>query len=156
MSGFTKKQKRPRKLDHYLPKRNNQFLKIWLKKYPWLVYDEILNLMFCGLCRKHGVTSKGNQVSFFYGTDNFRTEFLNAHHLSEPHAKASLMEATSGSPGSRTTKELMVRTMSREARGGRCVSVSVATFPSTGPCPRSSSPPPQPACAGPCRLSKKK
>ncbi|XP_044788546.2 sperm flagellar protein 2 isoform X4 [Bubalus bubalis] len=117
VSGFTKKQKRPRKLDHYLPKRNNQFLKIWLKKYPWLVYDETLNLMFCGLCRKHGVTSKGNQVSFFYGTDNFRTEFLNAHHLSEPHAKASLMEATSGSSGSRTTKELMVRTMSKVTLG---------------------------------------
>ncbi|XP_061249732.1 sperm flagellar protein 2 isoform X2 [Bos javanicus] len=117
VSGFTKKQKRPRKLDHYLPKKNNQFLKIWLKKYPWLVYDEILNLMFCGLCRKHGVTSKGNQVSFFYGTDNFRTEFLNAHHLSEPHAKASLMEATSGSPGSRATTELMVRTMSKVTLG---------------------------------------
>ncbi|XP_070332677.1 sperm flagellar protein 2 isoform X5 [Odocoileus virginianus] len=117
VSGFTKKQKRPRKLDHYLPKRNNQFLKIWLKKYPWLVYDEILNLMFCGLCRKHGVTSKGNQVSFFYGTDNFRTEFLNAHHLSEAHAKASLMEATSGSPGSRATTELMVRTMSKVILG---------------------------------------
>ncbi|XP_042089813.1 sperm flagellar protein 2 isoform X2 [Ovis aries] len=117
VSGFTKKQKRPRKLDHYLPKRNNQFLKIWLKKYPWLVYDEILNLMFCGLCRKHGVTSKGNQVSFFYGTDNFRTEFLNAHHLSEAHAKASLMEATSGSPGSRATTELTVRTMSKVTLG---------------------------------------
>ncbi|XP_070630870.1 sperm flagellar protein 2 isoform X3 [Bos indicus] len=117
VSGFTKKQKRPRKLDHYLPKKNNQFLKIWLKKYPWLVYDEILNLMFCGLCRKHGVISKGNQVSFFYGTDNFRTEFLNAHHLSEPHAKASLMEATSGSPGSRATTELMVRTMSKVTLG---------------------------------------
>ncbi|KAF4024459.1 hypothetical protein G4228_016278 [Cervus hanglu yarkandensis] len=117
VSGFTKKQKRPRKLDHYLPKRNNQFLKIWLKKYPWLVYDEILNLMFCGLCRKHGVTSKGNQVSFFYGTDNFRTEFLNAHHLSEAHAKASLMEATSGSPGSRATTELMVRTMNKVTLG---------------------------------------
>ncbi|XP_040118250.1 sperm flagellar protein 2 isoform X1 [Oryx dammah] len=117
VSGFTKKQKRPRKLDHYLPKRNNQFLKIWLKKYPWLAYDEILNLMFCGLCRKHGVTSKGNQVSFFYGTDNFRTEFLNAHHLSEAHAKASLMEATSGSPGSRATTELMVRTMSKVTLG---------------------------------------
>uniref|UniRef100_A0A8C6DYS5 Sperm flagellar 2 n=2 Tax=Moschus TaxID=68410 RepID=A0A8C6DYS5_MOSMO len=113
VSGFTKKQKSPRNLDHYLPKRNSQFLKIWLKKYPWLVYDEILNLMFCGLCRKHGVTSKGNQMSFFYGTDNFRTEFLNAHHLSEAHAKASLMEATSGSPGSRATTELMVRTMSK-------------------------------------------
>lgn len=73
--------------------------------------------MFCGLCRKHGVTSKGNQVSFFYGTDNFRTEFLNAHHLSEAHAKASLMEATSGSPGSRTTTELMVRTMSKVTLG---------------------------------------
>ncbi|XP_043344810.1 sperm flagellar protein 2 isoform X2 [Cervus canadensis] len=117
VSGFTKKQKRPRKLDHYFPKRNNQFLKIWLKKYPWLVYDEILNLMFCGLCRKHGVTSKGNQVSFFYGTDNFRTEFLNAHHLSEAHAKASLMEATSGSPGSRATTELMMRTMSKVTLG---------------------------------------
>ena len=73
--------------------------------------------MFCGLCRKHGVTSKGNQVSFFYGTDNFRTEFLNAHHLSEAHANASLMEATSGSPGSRATTELMVRTMSKVTLG---------------------------------------
>uniref|UniRef100_A0A8D1Y450 Sperm flagellar 2 n=1 Tax=Sus scrofa TaxID=9823 RepID=A0A8D1Y450_PIG len=113
----TKKQKRPRTLDHYLPKRNNQFLKIWLKKYPWLVYDEILNIMFCGLCRKHGVRSKGNQVSFFYGTDNFRAEFLNAHHLSEAHAKASLMEATSASPGSRAPTELMVRAMSKVTLG---------------------------------------
>ncbi|KAK2492976.1 hypothetical protein MC885_017740, partial [Smutsia gigantea] len=108
----TKKQKKLQKIDHYFPKRSNQFLKIWLKKYPWLVYDEILNLMFCGLCRKHGVKSKGNQVSFCYGTDNFRTEFLSAHHLSEAHAKASLMEATSGSPVNRATTELM-RTMSK-------------------------------------------
>uniref|UniRef100_A0A667FVX1 Sperm flagellar 2 n=2 Tax=Lynx canadensis TaxID=61383 RepID=A0A667FVX1_LYNCA len=113
MNRVTEKQKRLQKLDHYLPKRNNQFLKIWLKKYPWLIYDEILNLMFCGLCRKHGVKSGGNQVSFFYGTDNFRTEFLNAHHLSEAHAKASLMEATSGSPVNRATTEFMVTTMSK-------------------------------------------
>ncbi|XP_054543895.1 sperm flagellar protein 2 isoform X2 [Talpa occidentalis] len=117
VSPVTEKQKRAWKLDHYLPKRNNQFLKIWLKKYPWLVYDEILNLMFCGLCRKHGVKSRGSQVSFFYGTDNFRTEFLNAHHLSEAHAKASLMEATSGSPVNRATTELMVRTMSKVTLG---------------------------------------
>nr|XP_023481544.1 sperm flagellar protein 2 isoform X5 [Equus caballus] len=113
----TEKQKRPQKLDHYLPERNNQFLKIWLKKYPWLVYDEILNLMFCDLCRKHGVKSRGNQVSFFYGTDNFRTEFLHAHHLSEAHARASLMEATSGSPVNRATTELMVRTVSKVTLG---------------------------------------
>lgn len=109
--------KKPRKLDYYMPKRNNQFLKIWLKKYPWLIYDEILNLMFCGLCRKHGVKSRGSQVSLFYGTDNFRTEFLNAHHLSEAHAKASLMEATSGSPVNRATTDLMVRTMSKVTLG---------------------------------------
>ncbi|XP_070443111.1 sperm flagellar protein 2 isoform X7 [Equus przewalskii] len=113
----TEKQKRPQKLDHYLPERNNQFLKIWLKKYPWLIYDEILNLMFCDLCRKHGVKSRGNQVSFFYGTDNFRTEFLHAHHLSEAHARASLMEATSGSPVNRATTELMVRTVSKVTLG---------------------------------------
>lgn len=81
------------------------------------MYDEILNLMFCGLCRKHGVKSRGNQMSFFYGTDNFRTEFLNAHHLSEAHAKASLMEATSGSPVNRATTELIVRTMSKVTLG---------------------------------------
>lgn len=73
--------------------------------------------MFCGLCRKHGVKSRGNQVSFFYGTDNFRTEFLNAHHLSEAHAKASLMEATSGSPVNRATTEFMVTTMSKVTLG---------------------------------------
>ncbi|XP_044088768.1 sperm flagellar protein 2 [Neovison vison] len=112
-----RKQKRLQKLDHYLPRRNDQFLKIWLKKYPWLIYDEILNLMFCGLCRKHGVKSRGNQVSFSYGTDNFRTEFLNAHHLSEAHAKASLMEATSISPMNRATPELMVTTMSKVTLG---------------------------------------
>ncbi|XP_015997924.2 sperm flagellar protein 2 isoform X3 [Rousettus aegyptiacus] len=117
VSQVTEKKKRPRKLDHYLPKRNNPFLRIWLKKYPWLVYDEILNLMFCGLCRKHGVKSRGNQMSFFYGTDNFRTEFLNAHHLSEAHAKASLMEATSGSPVNGATTELIVRTMSKVTLG---------------------------------------
>ncbi|XP_057168177.1 sperm flagellar protein 2 isoform X2 [Ursus arctos] len=113
----TEKHKRLQKLDHYLPRRNDQFLKIWLKKYPWLIYDEILNLMFCGLCRKHGVKSKGTQVSFFYGTDNFRTEFLNAHHLSEAHAKASLMEATSSSPVNHTATELMVTTMSKVTLG---------------------------------------
>eukprot|EP00071_Canis_lupus_P040082 XP_022273639.1 zinc finger protein 862-like [Canis lupus familiaris] len=117
MNRVTEKQKRLQKLDHYLPKRNDQFLKIWLKKYPWLIYDEMLNLMFCGLCRKHGVKSKGNQVSFFYGTDNFRTEFLNAHHLSEAHAKASLMEATNGSPVNVATTELMVTTMSKITLG---------------------------------------
>lgn len=73
--------------------------------------------MFCGLCRKHGVKSRGNQVSFSYGTDNFRTEFLNAHHLSEAHAKASLMEATSISPMNRATPELMVTTMSKVTLG---------------------------------------
>ncbi|XP_058163686.1 sperm flagellar protein 2 isoform X3 [Dasypus novemcinctus] len=113
----TEEQRRSQKLDYYLPKRNNQFLKIWLKKYPWLVYDEILNLMFCGLCRKHGVKLGASQVSFVCGTDNFRTEFLNAHHLSEAHAKASLMEATSGSPVNRATTELMVRTMSKVTLG---------------------------------------
>ncbi|XP_052599103.1 sperm flagellar protein 2 isoform X4 [Peromyscus californicus insignis] len=113
----TKKQKKSRKLDYYLPERNHQFLKIWLKKYPWLVYDELLNLMFCALCRKHGVKSGGSQVSFFYGTDNFKAEFLSAHHLSEAHAKASLMEATSGSPVNRAATELMVRTMSKVTLG---------------------------------------
>ena len=82
------------------------------------MYDEILDLMFCGLCRKHRVKSKENQVRFFfYGIDNFRTEFLNVHHLSEAHAKPSLMEATSGSPGSRITTELMVRTTSKVTLG---------------------------------------
>lgn len=71
------------------------------------MYDEILNLMFCGLCRKHGVKSRGNQMSFFYGTDNFRTEFLNAHHLSEAHAKASLMEACSAFFFSKKKKDLL-------------------------------------------------
>ncbi|XP_049718119.1 sperm flagellar protein 2 isoform X5 [Elephas maximus indicus] len=113
----TKDRKKLLMLDDYLPKRNNQFLKIWLKKYPWLVYDEILNLMFCSLCRKHGVKSQGSQVSFSYGTDNFRTEFLNAHHLSEAHAKASLMEATSGSPVNKAATELMVKTMSKVTLG---------------------------------------
>ncbi|XP_058428064.1 sperm flagellar protein 2 isoform X3 [Marmota monax] len=117
MSGVTKRQKRPQKLDHYLPRRNDQFLKIWLKKYPWLIYDELLNLMYCALCRKHGVKSGGSQASFLYGTDNFRNEFLNAHHLSEAHAKASLMEATSGSPVNRAATELMVRTMSKVTLG---------------------------------------
>ncbi|XP_074213122.1 zinc finger protein 862-like [Camelus bactrianus] len=73
--------------------------------------------MFCDLCRKHGMKSRGNQVSLFYGTDNFRTEFLNAHHLSEAHARASLVEATSGSPVGRATTELMVRTMSKVTLG---------------------------------------
>ncbi|XP_069897030.1 zinc finger protein 862-like [Dipodomys merriami] len=117
MIRFTQKQKQTQKLDYYLPNRNTQFLKIWLKKYPWLVYDEFLNLMFCALCRKHGVKSGGSQGSFFHGTDNFRTEFLNAHHLSEAHAKASLMEATSGSPGNRAATDLMVRTMSKVTLG---------------------------------------
>ncbi|GAB1299244.1 Sperm flagellar protein 2 [Apodemus speciosus] len=113
----TKKQKKLRKVDSYLPERNHQFLKIWLKKYPWLVYDELLNLMFCVLCRKHGVKSGGSTLSFFYGTDNFRAEFLSAHHLSEAHAKASLMEATSGSPVNRAATELTVRTMSKVTLG---------------------------------------
>ncbi|XP_021117165.1 sperm flagellar protein 2 isoform X2 [Heterocephalus glaber] len=117
ISRITEKRKRQWKIDHYLPKTNNQFLKIWLKKYPWLVYDELLNLMFCDLCRKHGVKSGGSQVSLFYGTDNFRTEFLNAHHISEAHAKASLMEATSSSPVNRAATELTVRTMSKVTYG---------------------------------------
>jgi hypothetical protein len=112
----TKKQKQPWKLDYCFPNRNNQFLKIWLKKYPWLVYDDILNLMFCTLCRKHGVKS-GKSSKFFYGTDNFRTEFLNVHHLSEVHAKASLMEATGGSPVNRAATELMVKTMIKAILG---------------------------------------
>ncbi|XP_027630683.1 E3 SUMO-protein ligase KIAA1586-like [Tupaia chinensis] len=73
--------------------------------------------MFCALCRKHGVKSGTSQVSFFYGTDNFRAEFLNAHHLSEAHAKSSLMEATSDSPVNRATTELMVKTMSKVTLG---------------------------------------
>ncbi|XP_076772203.1 sperm flagellar protein 2 isoform X3 [Arvicanthis niloticus] len=113
----TKKQRKSRKVDSYLPERNHQFLKIWLKKYPWLVYDELLNLMFCVLCRKHGVKSGGSTVGFFYGTDNFRAEFLNAHHFSEAHAKASLIEATNGSPVNRAATELMVRTMSKVTLG---------------------------------------
>lgn len=117
VSQVTEKQKKPQKINLYFPIRCNQFLKIWLKKYPWLVYDELLNLMFCALCRKHGVKSGGSQMSFFYGTDNFRTELLNAHHLSEAHAKALLMEAASGSPVNRATTELMVRTMSKVTLG---------------------------------------
>ncbi|XP_017200164.2 sperm flagellar protein 2 isoform X2 [Oryctolagus cuniculus] len=117
VSQVTKQKKMPQKISHYFPMRYNQFLKIWLKKYPWLVYDDLLNLMFCALCRKHGVKSGGSQMSFFYGTDNFRTEFLNAHHLSEAHAKALLMEATSGSPENRASTELMMRTMSKVTLG---------------------------------------
>ena len=85
-----------------------------------------------------GQPSADDPGGFYFGELAWR--FLGARydpiHLSRSHL---LREAEDG-----------------EARGGRCVSVSVATFPSTGPCPRSSSPPPQPACAGPCRLSKKK
>ncbi|KAM5331838.1 zinc finger protein 862-like [Glossophaga mutica] len=116
-SRVTEKQRKARSLDHYLPKRNNQFLKIWLKKFPWLVYDEIPNLMFCGLCRKHGVKPSGGQASLSQGTDSFSAEFLRAHQLSEAHARASLMEATKGSPGNRASSELTVRAMSNVTLG---------------------------------------
>ena len=117
MSRVTEKQKKTRSLDHYLPKRNNQFLKIWLKKFPWLVYDEIPNLMFCGLCRKHGAKSRGSPGSLSYGTDNFSAQLLSAHQLSEAHAQASLMEATKGSPGNTASSELAVRAMSKVTLG---------------------------------------
>lgn len=117
MSGVTAKQKKARALDHYLPRRNNQFLKIWLKKFPWLVYDEMPNLMFCGLCRKHGVKSRGSQASLSRGTDSFSSEFLRAHQLSEAHAQASLMEAAKGSPGTGAASELTVRAWSKVTLG---------------------------------------
>ncbi|XP_039767432.1 zinc finger protein 862-like [Ornithorhynchus anatinus] len=114
---FTEERERQRNLDYYLPKRNFQFLKIWLKKYPWLVYDDGTDMMFCSLCRKHGVNSGGHRVSFFYGTDNFRTEFLNAHNNSEAHAKASRMEATGISNPSGASSEQMIKRLSRVTLG---------------------------------------
>ncbi|XP_044537375.1 sperm flagellar protein 2 [Gracilinanus agilis] len=110
-------KKRLRNLDYYLPKRNNQFLKIWLKKYPWLLYDDSSDLMFCGLCRKHGVNSGGNQVSFFYGTNNFRTEFLQAHDNSEAHTKAVLAEATGVSSLTDAAKEQMLKNRNKVILG---------------------------------------
>ncbi|XP_043831005.1 sperm flagellar protein 2 [Dromiciops gliroides] len=114
---YAEEKKRLRNLDYYLPKRNNQFLKIWLKKYPWLVYDDRSDLMFCGLCRKHGVSSGGNQVSFFYGTNNFRTEFLHAHDNSEAHAKAALVEATGVSTLTDAAKEEMIKNRNKVILG---------------------------------------
>ncbi|XP_072461926.1 sperm flagellar protein 2 isoform X4 [Notamacropus eugenii] len=110
-------KKRLKNLDYYLPKRNNQFLKIWLKRYPWLVYDDRSDLMFCGLCRKHGVSSGGNQVSFFYGTNNFRTEFLQAHDHSEAHAKASLAEVTGVSTLTDAAKEQLLKSRNKVILG---------------------------------------
>ncbi|XP_074138783.1 sperm flagellar protein 2 isoform X4 [Sminthopsis crassicaudata] len=114
---YAEEKKRLRNLDYYLPKRTNQFLKIWLKKYPWLVYDDRSDLMFCGLCRKHGVSSGGNQVSFFYGTNNFRTEFLQAHDNSEAHAKAALAEAMGVSTLTDAAKEQMIKNRNKVILG---------------------------------------
>ncbi|XP_036602308.1 sperm flagellar protein 2 [Trichosurus vulpecula] len=114
---YAEEKKRLKNLDYYLPKRNNQFLKIWLKRYPWLVYDDRSDLMFCGLCRKHGVSSGGNQVSFFYGTNNFRTEFLQAHDNSEAHAKASLAEATGVSTLTDAAKEQLMKNRNKVILG---------------------------------------
>nr|XP_020851340.1 sperm flagellar protein 2 isoform X1 [Phascolarctos cinereus] len=114
---YAEEKKRLRNLDYYLPKRNNQFLKIWLKRYPWLVYDDRSDLMFCGSCRKHGVSSGGNQVSFFYGTNNFRAEFLQAHDNSEAHAKASLVEATGVSTLADAAKERLMKNRNKVILG---------------------------------------
>ncbi|XP_068952228.1 sperm flagellar protein 2 [Petaurus breviceps papuanus] len=114
---YAEEKKRLKNLDYYLPKWNNQFLKIWLKRYPWLVYDDKSDLMFCGLCRKHGVSSGGSQVSFFYGTNNFRTEFLQAHDNSEAHAKASLSEATGVSTLTDAGKEQLMKNRNKVLLG---------------------------------------
>lgn len=74
------------------------------EKYPWFIYDEIPDLTFCGLCRKHGVKSRENQASFLYGTDSFRAEFLDAHHLSEAQAEAALTGAIDGPPVNRAPR----------------------------------------------------
>ncbi|XP_019351597.1 sperm flagellar protein 2 isoform X2 [Alligator mississippiensis] len=104
-------------LEYLQTKRNRQFPKIWLTKYPWLKYDEERGIMFCALCRKHSVNLGETVHNFCSGTDDFQLEFINAHHSSEAHAWANCMEAASSATPDTAPAEEMLKNMSKITLG---------------------------------------
>lgn len=104
-------------MEYLQTKRNRQFPKIWLTKYPWLKYDEERGIMFCALCRKHSVNLGETVHNFCSGTDDFQLEFINAHHSSEAHAWANCMEAASSATPDTAPAEEMLKNMSKITLG---------------------------------------
>ncbi|KAM8793599.1 sperm flagellar protein 2-like [Eudromia elegans] len=98
-------------MEHQRTKRNFQFSKIWLTKYPWLKYDDERGIMFCALCRKHNVDLGENIHNFYSGTDDFKLEFINIHQSSEAHAWATCMEAASTASPDIASAEQMLKSM---------------------------------------------
>ncbi|XP_074934828.1 sperm flagellar protein 2 isoform X1 [Phalacrocorax aristotelis] len=109
--------KEKKDLEQQRSKRNRQFPKIWLTKYPWLKYDDERGIMFCAPCRKHSVDLGENIHNFCSGTDDFKLEFINTHQSSEAHAWATSVEAASTAPPDIASAEQMLKSMNSVTLG---------------------------------------
>ena len=69
--------------------RERKFLKHWLTLFPWLIYEEEDNIMFCRLCLKH---RPGNMGTFVKGSRTFRITSIQVHASCREHQLADRME----------------------------------------------------------------
>lgn len=73
--------------------------------------------MYCALCRKHNVDLGEKTHNFCTGTDDFRLDIVDTHHISEAHSWASCMEAASSSTSDPATTKQMLKNISKVTLG---------------------------------------
>ncbi|XP_072016024.1 uncharacterized protein [Amphiura filiformis] len=70
-------------------RRKRRFSNKWKELHPWLVHDEIKDVMFCSWCRDAGMKGLGKSSNQFYkGTNSYRTSSIMSHVSSRNHHQA--------------------------------------------------------------------
>jgi len=65
-----------------------EFVRTWLKDFPWLTYDVEANQMFCKLCRDN-TTCSDTSSTFMSGSQNFKIESVRSHESSTGHTRVA-------------------------------------------------------------------
>lgn len=78
----------------YEEKRERKFLEKWLADFPWLLYKEEEDLMFCRICLKYPKLATSTKFPntipvFVTGSNNFRIEPIRSHEKGDPHKKCA-------------------------------------------------------------------